>query len=78
MLPTLVINLLKCNLLSLLPLLFQNSALLTIAYNLKSCSQIESAAIYSKVQEGDATMLIQGSDAWTKKEKYVFYTDWIL
>ena len=35
--------------------------------------QIESAGIYSTVQEGDATMLIQGSVAWTKEnKKYVF------
>ena len=40
---------------------------LTLAYKLKSSSQIESAAICPKVQEGDATMLIQGSVAWTKK-----------
>ena len=45
------------------------SELITLAHKLKSCSLIESAALYSKVQEGDATMLIQGSVAWTKKIK---------
>ena len=74
MIPTLVMILLKCNFLSPLPLLFQNSESLTLAYKLKSCSQIESAAIYSKVQEGDATMLIQGSDAWTKKMKRMAFS----
>ncbi len=43
-------------------------------YKLKRNLQIESAAIYSKVQEGDATMLIQGSIAWTKNIKSIEFS----